>query len=438
VRFRAAWFLPALAGSALAGLVVGGLAGAVSGWAVVSVCLLALLLSQYADLLALYDWVSQPRLADPPEREGLWGEVFNHLHRHRRANLRRRRELATLMVRSRRAVEALPYGVALLDRGNRLEWCNDMAHHHLGIDAERDRGQPIQNFVRHPEFVEYLESGDYDPGVTLRVGAAAERSLAVQLVVVDEGARLLLSTDVTGAMQLDAMRRDFVANASHELRTPLTVLAGFLETIRDLDLDPQRVKDYVGLMAPQAERMKRIIDDLLTLSSIEHAPAPLPERVAMRPLFDRLMAEARALSGGRHEIAAQFDGEHDLAGAETEIASALANLVTNAIRYTSAGGRIAVSWRAAADGAVFAVEDTGIGIPAEHVPRLTERFYRVDRSRSRETGGTGLGLAIVKHALARHHATLEIRSEPGRGSVFSARFPASRLLRRASGQAIAG
>jgi two-component system phosphate regulon sensor histidine kinase PhoR len=439
VRSGAAWFLPGLAASAAAGLLVGVFGGAAAGWAVFSACLLALLLSQYSELMALYRWVSQPRLSDAPEREGLWGEVFNQLHRHRRANLRRRRELATLMVRSRRAVEALPYGVALLDAENRLQWCNETAHRHLGLDSARDLGQPVQNFVRQPEFARYLESGVYAGGIVLRVGAAgADSSIAVQLVVVDDDERLLLSNDVTGAERLEAMRRDFVANVSHELRTPLTVLAGFLETIRDLNLDADRVRDYTGLMSPQAERMKRIIDDLLVLSSLEHAPAPAPERVRVLPLLERVLGEARALSGGRHRIALQTEGAHDLAGAEGEITSAFLNLVTNAIRYTPEGGEIRLGWRSGREGASFTVEDTGIGIAPEHLPRLTERFYRVDRSRSRETGGTGLGLAIVKHALARHNATLDIRSEPGRGSVFSARFPESRLLAQENGEKVPG
>jgi two-component system phosphate regulon sensor histidine kinase PhoR len=342
------------------------------------------------------------------------------------------------MVRSRRAVEALPYGVALLDADNRLEWCNETASRLIGVDAEGDRGQPIVNFVRHPEFADYLGSDGLGAGVTLRAGADGENSLRLQLVVVDDDARLLLANDITTEERIAAMRRDFVANASHELRTPLTVLAGFLETIRDLKLDAQRVHDYVGLMAPQAERMARIIDDLLALSSLEHAPAPAPDRVRVRELLDGVCAQARTLSGGRHRVALDFAGEYDLAGSDTEVASAFLNLVTNAIRYTPDRGEITLRWRADAGGATFAVEDSGIGIPAEHIPRLTERFYRVDRSRSRETGGTGLGLAIVKHALARHNATLEIRSEPGKGSSFTARFPASRLLPSENEQRVPG
>jgi len=216
---------------------------------------------------------------------------------------------------------------------------------------------------------------------------------------------------------------------SHELRTPLTVLSGFLETIRELQLDPQRSRDYLNLMTEQSARMQRIVDDLLTLSTLESAPGPtLDERVRVAPLLDRLRAEAEALSGGKHKIVLDAELGFDLLGLENEIASAFSNLMSNAIRYTPAGGEVRLTWRASANEAEFAVQDTGMGIATEHIPRLTERFYRVDRGRSRETGGTGLGLAIVKHILNRHQATLDIRSEPGKGSRFAVRFPPRRIV----------
>jgi len=384
----------------------------------------------------LWRWAAQPRLGDPPEADGAWGDAFNALHRHRRATLKRRRELAQLMVRSRRGAQALPYGVAVLDRAYRLDWCNEAAREHLGLDPVRDRDQPIVNVVRAPEFVEYLRAADF--AEPLRLGApGGRRTLSLQLVDFGAEEHLLLSQDVTDAARVEAMRRDFVANVSHELRTPLTVLAGFLETIQDLKLDAGRIRDYVGLMAPQAERMKRLIDDLLTLSSLEHAPAP-PDtaRVPLRPLLQRVLAEAEALSKGKHRISLAATDERDLLGAESEIASAFVNLVSNAVRYTPAGGEIRLRWSSSEAGGEFCVEDSGIGIDPEHLPRLTERFYRVDRGRSRESGGTGLGLSIVKHALARHQAVLAIDSAPGKGSRFCARFPAARLA--AAAQNVAG
>jgi two-component system phosphate regulon sensor histidine kinase PhoR len=406
------------------------------GLALLAAGLAIVLYRQLREFRKLRRWASQSRLSDPPEAGGAWGEVFNLLHRHRRATLRRRRELARLMVRSRRGAQALPYGVAVLDAEYRLDWCNESARDHLGLDAERDRGQPIVNMVRAPEFVEYLRVADFSEPV--RLGSpGGRRTLSLQMVSFGDEEHLLLSQDVTGAARVEAMRRDFVANVSHELRTPLTVLAGFLETIQDLKLDASRVRDYVGLMAPQAERMKRLIDDLLTLSMLEHAPPPPDsERVALRPLLQRVRAEADAVSSGKHRISLEVAGAHDLLGAEHEIASAFTNLVTNAVRYTPAGGEIRLRWISADGGGEFSVEDSGIGIDPEHLPRLTERFYRVDRGRSRETGGTGLGLSIVKHALARHQAALAIDSTPGKGSRFTARFPAARLT--AAAQTVTG
>jgi two-component system phosphate regulon sensor histidine kinase PhoR len=404
--------------------------------AIIAAILGFLLFRQQREFGKLRRWASQSRLSDPPEAGGAWGEVFNLLHRHRRAALRRRRELARLMVRSRRGAQALPYGVAVLDADFRLDWCNDAARDHLGLDPERDRKQPIVNVVRAPEFVEYLRAADFSEPARLGSPSGGRR-LSLQIISFGDAEHLLLSQDVTGTERVEAMRRDFVANVSHELRTPLTVLAGFLETIQDLKLDAGRVRDYVGLMAPQAERMKHLIDDLLTLSVLEHAPPPPDaERVPMRPLLERVRAEAEALSAGKHRIALQISGAHDLLGAEREIASAFTNLATNAVRYTPANGEIRLRWNSADGSGEFSVEDSGIGIDPEHLPRLTERFYRVDRGRSRETGGTGLGLSIVKHALARHQAVLAIDSTPGKGSRFSARFPAARLT--AAAQKVAG
>ena len=401
------------------------------GLALLAAGLAVALWLQRREFRKLKRWASQPRLDDPPEASGGWGEVFNALYRHRRAAIKRRRELAQLMVRSRRGAQALPYGVAVLDADFRLDWCNVAARDHLGLDAERDRDQPIVNMVRAPEFVEYLRAGDFSEPV--RLGAAGgRRTLSVQVVSFGDEEHLLLSQDVTGAAQVEAMRRDFVANVSHELRTPLTVLAGFLETIQALKLDAGRVRDYVGLMAPQAERMKRLIDDLLTLSALEHAPPPPDaERVPLAPLLQRVRAEAEALSAGKHRLSLKIEGAHDLLGAERELYSAFTNLVTNAVRYTPPGGEVRLRWRSGPQlqgyAGEFSVEDSGIGIDPEHLPRLTERFYRVDRGRSRETGGTGLGLSIVKHALARHQAVLAVDSTPGKGSRFSARFPMARL-----------
>jgi two-component system, OmpR family, phosphate regulon sensor histidine kinase PhoR len=413
------------AGFAAAGFLVGLLASPAWGWGVVASGLLALLFWHARHLSRLQRWLANPLPGQVPEGEGIWDEVLAALHRLERDAAKRERGLADALARMRRAVQALPDGVVILDGANRIEWCNRTAERQLMLDGRADLGQNIANLVREPEFVEYLREPQDKP---VRVTRGPGIALSVQLIPVGETQKLLLARDVTQTERVDAMRRDFVANVSHELRTPLTVLVGFLETVRELKLDPQRQRDYLGMMQEQAARMQRIIDDLLTLSALDAAPpASSEKRVAVRPLLERLKADAEALSGGKHTIKVVIETQNDVLGVDSELASAFGNLVSNAIRYTPPGGTVTLAWREGPDGARFSVEDTGIGIEPEHIPRLTERFYRVDRSRSRETGGTGLGLAIAKHALARHDATLEIESELGKGSRFTARFPARRL-----------
>jgi two-component system phosphate regulon sensor histidine kinase PhoR len=406
-------------------LIVGALFGAAWGWGVAAVGLFAFLLWHTRHLARLRRWVANPLPGTVPEGEGIWDEVLAGLHRLERDAAKREQGLADALAHMRRAVQALPDGLVLLDATNHIEWCNRTAESQLQIDGRADLGQNIGNLIREPEFIEYLEQPTETP---VRITRGQGVALSLRLIPFGQSQQLLLTRDVTQRERVDAMRRDFVANVSHELRTPLTVLVGFLETLQNLKLDAQRQRDYLGMMQEQAARMQRIIDDLLTLSALDGAPpAAADTRVPVRALIERLRADAEALSGGKHKIEVLMEAQSDLLGVDAELASAFGNLVSNAIRYTPAGGTVTLAWREAADGARFSVEDTGIGIDAEHLPRLTERFYRVDRSRSRETGGTGLGLAIAKRALARHDATLEIQSEPGKGSRFSARFPQRRL-----------
>jgi two-component system phosphate regulon sensor histidine kinase PhoR len=419
-----------LAASALIALAVGFLAGAEFGWMAFSALLLVTLLYHLRNLHAIGRWLERGEAPDPPRTFGVWDRFHALLHRSRRESAKREAELAEALARWRAAARALPDGVVILD-GDRIEWCNDTAHHQLEIDPTRDSGTPITHLVRIPEFLAYLEGGDYSHPVLVQPPSSAERVLSLQVVPYGEDQRLVLSRDVTQFKQVERMRREFVANVSHELRTPLTVISGFLETVRD-EKDPAAAQRYIDLMSEQAERMERLVEDLLTLSSLESAPPPpLEERIDMAALMERLGAEARALSGGRHRIEIESGAGLDLLGSEKEIASAFGNLVSNAIRYTPQGGAVKLAWHGTADGAAFDVDDTGIGIDPEHIPRLTERFYRVDRGRSRETGGTGLGLAIVKHALGRHGARLEVESRPGEGSRFSARFEGPRVQARA-------
>jgi two-component system phosphate regulon sensor histidine kinase PhoR len=286
------------------------------------------------------------------------------------------------------------------------------------------------NLVRSPEFLGYLEAADFREQVVIEQ-ARAPSMLSMRIVPFGEDDRLLLCRDVTQGEALARMRRDFIANVSHELKTPLTVVAGFVETMQDLDLDSRQRARYLGLMHEQTRNMERLVDDLLALSALEseHNP-PHDDAFAIVPLVLQLSSDAKALSKGEHEVTLDIGEAATVSGDRQELASAFGNLVSNAVRYTPAGGSIRLEWRVDADGSgVFAVADTGIGIASEHIPRLTERFYRVDRGRSRNTGGTGLGLAIVKHVLIRHQAELEIRSAPGTGSTFAVRLPPRRVRR---------
>ncbi len=403
--------------------------GAATGWAVLAMGALALLALHVASLAALIHWLKQPGTAVIPEARGAWDEAFALLYRFERSAAREANRLSRALLRWRQAGEALPDGVVILDAQNRIEWCNEGAGRHFGLDLVADLGRPVINLVRQPEFATYIEAEDYAHAIPLRSEHGGGLTLSVQAIPYGEAQKLLLSRDITRLEKVETTRRDFVANVSHELRTPLTVLSGFLETVRELKLDPQRTRDYMNLMAEQARRMQRIVDDLLALSTLESSPEPpLEGRVNVQSLLARVKADADALSGGRHHVTLDAMEDFDLAGAESELASAFGNLASNAVRYTPEGGTVRLIWRASREGAEFTVEDTGVGIEPQHVPRLTERFYRVDRGRSRETGGTGLGLAIVKHALLRHQATLDIQSEPGRGSRFTARFPARRVM----------
>jgi two-component system phosphate regulon sensor histidine kinase PhoR len=415
--------------AAAAGLVVWRIAGAAWGWAAVALVLAMRTAYHARHLDGLFRWLRKPSLETLPTGAGVWEEVLAALHRYLKGRDEAEARLAEALERFRAAGRALPDGVVILDREHHMEWCNPTAERHFGIDARRDLGQPVTNFVRHPDFVAYVDKGDYREPVTLRL-PRSDAVLQLRLIEFGEDRMLLNSRDITGEERLETMRRDFVANVSHELKTPVTVLAGFVETLGDPAIEmtaPQR-KRYLGLMAEQAKRMQRLIEDLLALSALESSAAPEQEGpVEMQPLLEQLAEEARALSSGRHRIAVRAAGSFRLNGSVKELHSAFSNLVSNAVRYTPEGGTVTLY--TALDGArgVFGVEDTGIGVEPRHIPRLTERFYRVDQGRSRETGGTGLGLAIVKHVLTRHQAALEVKSELGKGSDFRAVFPAQRV-----------
>ncbi|MEZ2351347.1 phosphate regulon sensor histidine kinase PhoR [Caballeronia sp. RCC_10] len=382
----------------------------------------------------LWRLLEAPVYGEVPSALGIWGEIYYRLHKLAKRWHAQVRQVEQQHSRFIQAIQASPNGVAMLDDHDQIEWCNAIAEAHFGLDAKRDLRQHITHLVRQPDFIRYLNSHHYEQMLIMRgMGENRQRTISVQVFPYGEHRKLILTQDITELERTDSMRRDFVANVSHELKTPLTVLSGFLETLRDLPLDEADRRRYLDMMDQQATRMQNIVRDLLVLANLEgdiHPPSD--DLLDMRAVLRHLENDANNLSGGRHRIAFHVDDAVTVAGAETEVVSALGNLVTNAVRYTPEGGAIDVTWQRENDRAMFIVRDSGPGIAAEHIPRLTERFYRIDRSRSRDTGGTGLGLAIVKHVLQRHHAELDVKSEVGRGSTFIVRFPASRTALRKS------
>lgn len=382
-------------------------------------------------LRQLMDWLEGPLNAPLPRGRGAWEITFAGLHRRVRVRLGQQKVLSDTLDRFMRAFQALPDGVIAFDRHRHIDWINERAEHHFALSAESDRGQALTNLIRHPDFVAYLDRGNYSEPLIYRGGRVEGLTLLLQAIRYGEDQSLLVSRDISKLERMETMRRDFIANVSHELKTPLTVVAGFSEMLADnhASYSDDEVGHYLKLICEQNARMQRLIEDLLTLSSLETGSSALvEERVDIAPLLQSIVSEAQALSAGRHEVTLSVDAPATLKGCANELRSAFGNLAGNAVRYTPQGGEINLVWRLRDGFGEFIVADTGIGIASQHIPRLTERFYRVDRSRSRETGGTGLGLAIVKHVLTRHHATLEIESEAGKGSRFVARFPSTSLV----------
>jgi len=375
----------------------------------------------------------------PSRGGGVWGEIAERVRKHLRDRELKARDAEDRLQEFLAAIQASPNGVVLIDEQGRIEWSNQTAAEQLGIDSERDVLQHLSNLVRDPAFVAYLASWNYSRNVTIDAPAMREGRgghpvrLSVQVHPYAGNRRMLLTRDVTALEQAETMRRDFVANVSHEIRTPLTVLVGFVETLQNLPLDAEERARYLRLMAQQAQRMQTLVSDLLTLSRLEgNAPPPGTQWTSARALLAHCEEEGRALSRQLHPqaqaLSFSLDADSEISGAPVELQSAMSNLVSNAIRYTPGGGQVTVAWRQLSDGrGEFSVRDSGPGIAAEHIPRLTERFYRVDRSRSRETGGTGLGLAIVKHIAQRHGGELRVESTPGHGSRFVLLLPRVRV-----------
>lgn len=397
-------------------------------------CALALIIQSTVDTWRgqlLLEWLRTPDMA-PPSVSSIWGEIAYRVQRllqlRERAIEKEHARLAVFLS----AIEVSPNGVMLLDVADHITWVSTSAANHFGLDPQRDLHQRVTNLIRQPAFVQYLSAGDFREGVKCPMSTGAHSWLLIHVKRYGDGLKLVLSQDITERERADHMRRDFVANVSHEIRTPLTVLSGFIETMGTLPLTEIERQRVIGLMSQQAERMQTLVSDLLTLAQIEGSPSPAPDRwLKVDDLMQRIDNDLRGLSRERHPVTVTIDSQDkccEIAVVESEWLSAMGNLVSNAVRYTPDGQPIEVRWQMLRDGrAEFSVKDGGVGIAPEHIPRLSERFYRADSSRSRNTGGTGLGLSIVKHVVQRHGGELKVVSELGRGSTFSLTLPAVRV-----------
>jgi len=393
--------------------------------------------SNLRNLVQLNRWLVNKR-EDVPDAGGLWGEVLDRIRALTKETVQREDRLTAMLTRFQNASSATPDAMLILSPKNDIEWANAASERLFGITTPRDSGQRVINLVRHPEFTTYLDRGEYSEALEMASPSQPERSLSVRIIPFGSEQKLVIARDMTHLAQLEQMRSNFVANISHELRTPLTVLTGFLETLKDMDKPASTdLHKHFQTMHDQAQRMARLVDDLLTLSKLETTPATRHEEVVDVPaMLASLKEMGELVSGARHHhISLVADAGLRLTGNEEELRSAFSNLINNAVRYTPAGGDIRLTWKLDSDTPVFAVRDTGEGIAPQHIPHLTERFYRIDTARSRDTGGTGLGLSIVKHILLRHDTRLVIESELGQGSTFRCVFPSARAVYSSSATA---
>jgi two-component system phosphate regulon sensor histidine kinase PhoR len=399
---------------------------------VLALVLAAALAIQLRNFLRVDRWVRRRRMEEPPDVDGAWGEFIAIIDRIYRRKQYHKLQVTALLREFRRLTTAMPEGAILLGAGHEIVWFNPRAADWLHLRRKRDFGIRVENLVRHPSFVEYMRTGQPADGVVVFEPGDSNRWLAFNLVRTGEAERqLLIVRDVSREMQLEALRKDFVANASHELRSPLTVISGYLDSLADDEKLDATWSSPVLEMRRQAERMGLIINDLLELSKLESGQKVSQETpIDIGGMLSMLRKEVMASEARPRKIAVTLDSDAWLRGSEAEIHSIVSNLVTNAVKYTPREGEVEMRWWTDANGAHIAVRDTGVGIAPEHIPRLTERFYRVDSGRAREMGGSGLGLAIVKHALQQHDATLTIDSELGRGSTFACHFPISRIVSR--------
>lgn len=381
-------------------------------------------------LRRMLDWISGPLDAPVPNAEGIWGDFVSRMNRRVKTRQQEKTQLEQVLEQFQSALEALPDGVIFMDQHRRILWMNKLAVDMLDLLPSQDTGTPIEHLIREPEFVSYLMGNNFAEPLIYHPSRRDQACYMLSLISYGADRLLLTVRDLTRLEKLENIRRDFVANVSHELKTPLTVISGFIETLQTHHetLDPEKRQRYLDLAMVQARQMNRLVQDLLTLSSLESRASLEDEAdVAIYPLVNELIVSAEALSQGKHEINVNMPHDLTIRGSTSAIRSIFGNLINNAVTYTPAGGKIHIGWNTVGNEGRFSVTDSGIGIPQKHLPRLAERFYRVDQGRSRENGGTGLGLAIVKHALSRHQGRMAVQSKENLGSTFEACFPITRI-----------
>jgi len=423
------WRLVGLTGLAL-------IIGFISGYTLVWLLLTSTgyLIWHVSNIKRLEKWLNKPSKSNPPQGTGIWAEIFDRIHHLQKQNRSRKKRLAKYITRFRESTAAMPDATVVLNRYDQIEWINKAAQESLGLQPAKDVGQHLSNLIRHPGFIRYISRKEFDSPIELPSPADEQHTLNIRIIPYGQDQRLLIARDITRLKQLEQMRRDFISNISHELRTPLTVIHGYLESMQDeTDGSLRDWQENIEMMKRQSNRMQNIVDDLLMLSRLENEEMKQGSReeVAVPSLLYMIKDEAIALGAEKQQtLVLECDDELGIFGVQNELYSSFSNLVFNAVRYTPKGGDITMRWYQDQDGAHFEVQDTGIGIPPQHIPRLTERFFRVDVGRSRDVGGTGLGLAIVKHILERHNASLSITSQVNRGSTFRCNFPPENIIRQ--------
>ncbi len=427
IRWKTAWLLGILS---LCCLIIGLIGSSMTALIIFALGLISYIAYHVYWMHTLQEWLKKPILSKIPVGGGVWEDVLAQLYKSHRKNLRQQTQLSAELARFRHAAGALPDGIIVLNARNEIEWCNAPAEYRLGLDIQKDLNKPINYLVRQQAFIDYLNEDNFEQLDPIKIQSPLhESTLELQVVNYGKRQKLLICRDITQLERIDTVRRDFIANVSHELRTPLTVVGGFIETLMDMEgAIPGSTRSYFSMMQDQTKRMQVLINDLLVLSQIEsNVQTPNDTIIKMDQLLNSLVNDAKSLSQGKHTIQSAITPDLYITGDISEIQSALSNLISNAIRYSPDGGDIMIEWKANNDMAVFSVQDHGIGIEPEHIARIAERFYRVDKGRSRLTGGTGLGLSIVKHILSRHQAKLTVESQYGHGSTFSVTFPTERL-----------